>query len=268
MIHAVLSIWLCAYVLPSLALSLQRSPSRSTTHKLRSLRATQSTDAHCNIATALVILGGVGDLARGKIIPSLQRLYRRGGLPSSFRVIGCSRSSLSHEEYRGLLQSSLTSDSESHAFLNLVHFSNMPSYDVAETYHSLDAELLSGFSRKIFYFALPPHQFEGAIDALLSSGIDTSNIEVVLEKPVGRDLKSCTSILDKLDRQILSGNRFLVDHYLGKEVILNILQLRFGSGFLERSFNRECVSHIEVEFKEKNMLLGEKRPRSTSKKCY
>jgi glucose-6-phosphate 1-dehydrogenase len=91
------------------------------------------------------------------------------------------------------------------------------------------------------YVSLPPHQFEGTLDALKTSQLQAA---IALEKPVGHDEQSCSRIIDKVQ----SFEHYFVDHYLGKEVVNNILNLRFGHTMFEPSLNKKYVDSIEGSY--------------------
>ena len=50
----------------------------------------------------------------------------------------------------------------------------------------------------------------------------------MLEKPVGRDLKSFREIDDAVAHAFSENQVFRIDHYLGKETVQNLIALRFG----------------------------------------
>lgn len=43
---------------------------------------------------------------------------------------------------------------------------------------------------------------------------------------------------------------FRIDHYLGKEMVKNILVLRFGNSFLNATWNRQHIDNVQITFKE------------------
>lgn len=43
---------------------------------------------------------------------------------------------------------------------------------------------------------------------------------------------------------------FRIDHYLGKEMVKNLLVLRFGNVILDASFNKSLISNVQITFKE------------------
>ena len=56
--------------------------------------------------TTLVIFGGTGDLAKRKLLPAIYNLAHEGALPERFNLIGVSRSEMSDDEYRDVMQRS------------------------------------------------------------------------------------------------------------------------------------------------------------------
>lgn len=51
------------------------------------------------------VVGASGDLAKKKILPALFALYAQGMMPQSFKVFGYARSKMTHEEFRSLIES-------------------------------------------------------------------------------------------------------------------------------------------------------------------
>jgi glucose-6-phosphate 1-dehydrogenase len=96
-----------------------------------------------------------------------------------------------------------------------------------------------------FYLAIPPSLFATVIEGLGKSGL-SQGARVIVEKPFGRDLKSA----QELNRIALSvfpeDSIFRIDHFLGKEAIMNILYFRFANSFLEPVWNRNYLSSIQI----------------------
>ncbi len=99
------------------------------------------------------------------------------------------------------------------------------------------------------YLAIPPSLFETVIEGLGAAGL-AENARIIVEKPFGRDFASA----QELDRVIRStfpeDSIFLIDHYLGKEAIMNILYFRFANSFLEPIWNRNYVASIQMTLAE------------------
>ena len=74
-----------------------------------------------------------------------------------------------------------------------------------------------------------------AVDALLQ-----------IEKPFGHDLESSRELQRALDPNWREDEIFRVDHYLGKEVVNNLLVLRFGNEIFGAIWNARHIDNIEV----------------------
>lgn len=188
-------------------------------------------------STALVVLGGCGDLARCKLFPGLLRLHEQGQLPEEFLAVGCGRETRTAEQFRDVLRARLPLADATTDFLDRVDYHRLESYGSSACLEGLLGGLVSQrFERTIIYLALPPSVFPEVLRTLAGLG----DLEVVLEKPVGRDLVSCRALLSALGRPPL-----LVDHYLGKEVVRRLPSLRFDGGLLEPALSRHHVRFVE-----------------------
>ena len=123
---------------------------------------------------------------------------------------------------------------------------------------------------RLFYMALPPSIFpsmqEGLrkhcysergvsriiVSGILISGLTMSHthraIDAVfqIEKPFGHDLKSSRELQRALDPNWREDEIFRVDHYLGKEVVNNLLVLRFGNEIFGATWNAKHIDNIEA----------------------
>ena len=198
----------------------------------------------------LVIFGGTGDLAVRKLLPALYHRFVDGQIPEDSRIIGIAREGLDDEGYRAHTRKALMENggdkSRIDAFLTLVH------------YRSLDARKDEGWNEfaaligehpdhvRVFYLSTSPDLFVDICNRLGEHGLNQGKARVVLEKPIGRDLKSANQINDAVGRVFDESQTFRIDHYLGKETVQNLLALRFGNILFEPLWNAEHIDHVQI----------------------
>ena len=78
----------------------------------------------------------------------------------------------------------------------------------------------------------------------------TENAHVVIEKPFGHDLESARELNAELCSILREEQILRIDHYLGKEPVMDINYLRFANSMLEPVWNREHVSHVQMTIAE------------------
>ena len=210
-------------------------------------------------ADALVFFGATGDLAYKKIFPALQALVRRGAL--SVPIVGVAKSGWRLEQLRARVRESL----EHHGGVDRGAFDKLcgllryvdGDYADAATFERLRGEL-GGARRPLHYLAIPPSAFSAVIDGLARSGCATQ-ARVAVEKPFGRDLASARELNQLLHKVFPEASIFRIDHYLGKEPVLNLLYFRFANLSLESVLDREHVDSVQITMAEPFGVQGRGR---------
>lgn len=112
-------------------------------------------------------------------------------------------------------------------------------------------------SSRIFYFALPPSVYDDvATNVKPYSFSKTGFNRIIVEKPFGRDLQSFRDLNAKLSTMFTEDQIYRIDHFLGKEIVQNLLTLRFANIMFEPLFHRHYVKSVTITFKEDIDLQG------------
>ena len=212
----------------------------------------------------LVIFGGTGDLAARKLIPALYHRYLAGQLPEQARIIALGRKQQSREDYIGaIVDKSSKYITEQYfdagqwqAFTALVDYLKLDANSDSD-FDNLAAHLQHGEERvRIFYLSTSPDLFAGICERLARSKLADSRARVVLEKPLGRDLKSADQINACVESVFTEKQIYRIDHYLGKETVQNLMALRFGNSIFEPLWRRGKIRDVQITLAEKIGVEG------------
>ena len=106
-------------------------------------------------------------------------------------------------------------------------------------------EALGNARRPAPYLAIPPSLFETVIKGLGAANL-AEHARVIVEKPFGRDLSSARELNQVAHTVFPEDSIFRIDHFLGKEAIMNILYFHFANSFLEPIWNRNYVANVQL----------------------
>ncbi|KAJ6118286.1 Glucose-6-phosphate dehydrogenase NAD-binding [Penicillium samsonianum] len=212
--------------------------------------------------TIIVVLGASGDLAKKKTFPALFGLFRSKLLPKDIQIVGYARTKMDHEEFLKRVRFYIkvpTKEIEK----QLNQFCKMCTYvsgqyDQDDSFINLNKHLeeieqvrQGKEQNRVFYIALPPSVFITVSEQLKHNCYPKSGLaRIIVEKPFGKDLQSSRDLQKALDRNWKEEEIFRIDHYLGKEMVKNILILRFDNEFFNASWNRHHIDNVQITFKE------------------
>ena len=211
-----------------------------------------------------VVFGGTGDLAERKLLPALFHRQLAGQLTEPTRIIGASRTAMTHEEYRKFTLDAL----HEHLKAEELDGAEVAKFLERIYYISVDAKADQGWDDlkklldqgkdivRAFYLAVSPSIFGDIADKIRDHKLITKSTRIVVEKPIGRDLASAQILNDTIGKVFKEDQIFRIDHYLGKETVQNLVALRFANALYEPLWNSAHIDHVQITVAESVGLEG------------
>ncbi|TDF41508.1 glucose-6-phosphate dehydrogenase [Alteromonadaceae bacterium M269] len=208
-----------------------------------------------------VLFGTKGDLARRKLLPSLYQLEKAELIPEATKIIGVARQDYSLQEYLDIVLDSLKTFSgekvceETWERLSAkidyvqIDLTNEDSYQALKSHVDVNRTM-------VCYFATAPSLFGNICQGMHKAGVIDSSVRVVLEKPIGHDLESSRVINDQVAEYFSESQIYRIDHYLGKETVLNLIALRFANSIFATNWDHNCIDHVQISVAESVGIEG------------
>jgi glucose-6-phosphate 1-dehydrogenase len=209
----------------------------------------------------MVIFGGTGDLTHRKLMPSIYNLICEKSLPDDFAVVAVGRRDFSQDDYKNQVKESIKkysrfgleddswSKMEGRLYYVQLNFNEDEGYShLKEVLSKLDIKYNTAGNR-IYYLAVAPEYFEVIVDKLEVHDLalcDGCIRRIVIEKPFGKDLESAAYLNKEITRVFKEENTYRIDHYLGKEMIQNIMVIRFANSLFEHLWNNKYIDNVQI----------------------
>jgi glucose-6-phosphate 1-dehydrogenase len=223
----------------------------------------------------IVIFGASGDLTARKLIPSLYDLDCLGQLPERAAILGVSRSEMSDDAFRDKMRQAVADHSKGFCPDRFAQFAQRLHYHAAD---GADPDAFAGLRDRfgalgashnilrdhgmpnlLFYLSVAPALYEPIIDNIGAAGLVAEGKRwcslnpaalpwqrIIIEKPFGTDLESARALNRALGRVFEEDATYRIDHYLGKELVQDILVMRLANAIFEPLWNRTHVHHVQV----------------------
>jgi len=221
------------------------------------------------LSSIFIIFGGTGDLTKRKLIPAIYSLMYEDKLPENFTIVSIGRREKTDEEYRKEMYEFVNKFSRISVnnerwkkFSKRIFYKKFDFTTDDEGYKYLDSYLeiiekkYSTGGKRLYYLAVASDFFELIIGKLNNNGMVnrvTGWQRIMIEKPFGSSLATARTLNHNISKLISEENIFRVDHYLGKEMVQNILAIRFGNSLFEPLWNANYIDNIQITSYE---LLG------------
>lgn len=186
-----------------------------------------------------------------------------GFLPKGVKIVGYARTKMDDVEYHKRITSYIKDANDDEAKAQLEEFKQLSTYvsggyedgESFDKLHKYLEDIESGFQsnehNRLFYLALPPSVFIPVAKNLKEHVYSKSGINrIIVEKPFGKDLDSCRELLSSLKQHWTEDETFRIDHYLGKEMVKNLLVLRFANVAMGAAWDKNSISNVQITFKE------------------
>jgi glucose-6-phosphate 1-dehydrogenase len=207
-------------------------------------------EAGDSVSDLLVIFGITGDLAHKMTFQALYRLERRGLLQCP--VLGVAGDDIANEDLISRARKAIADAGEKIDDEVFDRFAHRLSYlhgDVPDPalYDSLAKRI--GSKRCLYYLEMPPSLFAPIVENLGKASL-LEGSRVAVEKPFGHDLTSARELNERLRALLEEDQIFRVDHFLGKEPVVELEYLRFGNLALVELWHRHVISEIQITMAE------------------
>ncbi len=205
----------------------------------------------------MVIFGATGDLTHRKLMPALYYLEKQCKLPERFSVIAVGRRDKTTKIYLDEIKKSIAaniSEEIDDKALNLIAQKTI--------YHRQDLSDPEGYrelkdrinkigedSNILYYLAVAPQFFDIIVEGLAQNDMaykQTPWRKIMIEKPFGRDLASAEALNKRITKAFPESSIYRIDHYLGKEMLQNLITIRFANAVFEPVWNRNYIDNIQI----------------------
>ena len=202
--------------------------------------------------TAITLFGGTGDLTYRKLLPALYNLNALGKLADDFKIVVIGRRAYTQSDYIDIARTWVKEyartkfdDEQFDAYAKrIIYFKmDMTNEDDYEMLQKFYAE--QGIQNHVYYFAVAPSFFITITNGL-KKHCSENNAKVIIEKPFGENLEKAGLLNAELAKFFDENEIYHIDHYLGKEMIQNILSLRFENIIFKGIWNKDFIENVQI----------------------
>lgn len=202
----------------------------------------------------LILFGATGNLAQKKLFPALYYLEKEQLLSPKVSILAIDRTQFTAiEDFFAhcsfALRKNIDETLDESVLQGLYARLRYQSLDLASSvqYQQLSFSLSA---TRVFYLAVPPKLYANILDGLASQNFVDERSRIVVEKPLGNDYPSFEQINAQLARFFHESQLYRIDHFLGKDTVLNLLALRFSNPLFIASWDNRLIDHVQISLAE------------------
>lgn len=206
--------------------------------------------------SAITLFGGTGDLTYRKLLPALYNLETLNKLDDNFKIIGIGRRDYTTSDYIDIAKKWVQEYTRTQfkedifeTFAKRIVYFKMDISDVEEYQKLQQFYTDSRITKHVYYYAVAPSFFL-PITSGLQKYCEQDDAKVIIEKPFGEDLEKATLLNKSLEAFFGTQNIYHIDHYLGKEMIQNILAIRFNNAIFKGIWNNNFIENVQISANE------------------
>ena len=200
----------------------------------------------------IIIFGSTGNLMYKNLIPAFANLKKNNLIDNDTRIYLLARRDWDLSTYIEEAKKEISIPIDWDSLVPLFEYVNMDIKSI-DDYSRLKDLLGEEESDRVFYLAVPPSLFP-----IIAKGISSSRLvekgdlssRIVFEKPFGENLTTAKEINNELWKYFDEKQIYRIDHYLGKEMIQNILVVRFANSIFDKAWDKESIESIVILAKE------------------
>ncbi len=207
------------------------------------------------------IFGSTGDLTSRKLLPALSRLYKEKKIDKKTKIICLGRKDLDTNSYLSYMNEESSTPLDLDVLKNIVEYHKIQITDEKDygQLKQLIASSSDAHTKQLFYLAIGPELFFDVAKNINQSGLiqkNNDNQMIMFEKPFGHDLQSAKKINQMLWDFFDEKQIFRIDHYLGKEMIQNIMMVRFANRIFEEVWYNRTIKNVKIIVKETDGIFN------------
>lgn len=211
----------------------------------------------------ITLFGATGDLTLRKLLPALENIIKNEKHEENITILAIGRRKFTSEDYLNFVRESNVFKGDINLLRKHLIYVEVDAYQSAtyENLHLLYKGLTKNIAdvRTIFYLAVSPELFMPITEYLKANKLIKKgdlNTIIAFEKPFGHTFEDALYINEYLEKELHRNQIYRVDHYLGKEMIQNIIDLRFSNTLVSALWSNKYISEVKVIVSEKDGILN------------